>query len=70
MSTPKYGKGWFEYEGDDLMMYVKWDLHDDEMFVNVYLTSDFKVEVTDFLFDSTLDKIYDLAQDEYWGGNQ
>jgi len=45
-------------------------LHDDEMFVNVYLTSDFKVEVTDLLFDSTLDKIYDLAQDEYWGGNQ
>jgi hypothetical protein len=51
-----------------LMLYVKWDLIEDEMYVNAYLTSDFKIEVTDFLFDTTLDKLYDFARDEYWGG--
>ena len=68
MSTPKNGRGYFDYEAEDLMLYVKWDLHEDEMYVNVYLTSDFKIEVTDFLFDTTLDKLYDFARDEYWGG--
>ena len=70
MSTPQYGKGYFEYEGDDMMYDVKWDLHDSEMEVNVYLVSNGKpVEVTDLLFDNVLDRIYGLAWDEHWGAS-
>ena len=70
MSTPQYGKGSFDYEGDDMIYDVRWEVHDSEMECFVNLTTNGKlVEVTDVLFDNVLDRIYGLAWDEHWGAS-
>jgi len=66
MSTPQYGKGSFDFEGDDMIYDVKWEVHDSEMECFVYVKG---VEVTELLFDNVMDNVYDLAWDEHWGAS-
>lgn len=60
----KSASSWFEIEGEDMNYYVVWDLYGDDLTVDVYLEDTFKTNVTRFLFDDMLNKIYDVAEDE------
>lgn len=60
----KSASSWFEIEGGDMNYYVVWDLYGDDLTVDVYLEGTFKTNVTKFLFDDMLQKIYDVAEDE------
>ena len=63
----KSASSWFEIEGQDMNYYVVWDLYGDDLTVDVYLEEACKTKVTDFLFDTMLQTIYDAAEDESRG---
>jgi len=62
--------GAFEYEGGEMMFYVKWSADPEEKLVDidVYADSTMRDPVTGYLFDDVYQKLVDLAWDEYSGG--
>ena len=57
---------WFEYEGSDAVYRVEWLQTDDGIDVQVYaIGSEF--EITDYLYDTVLGDIMDVAYDEARG---
>jgi hypothetical protein len=62
--------GWFEIDGNDMSYFVVWDLYGEDLTINVYLDQTCRAEVTDYLFDTELQKIYDVAEEESLEGER
>lgn len=65
MTTPKNGRGSFDYDGEDAYYFVIWRIDDDELEVKVYLDGRLKLDVTDHIYDSFLVKLENMAIDDY-----
>ena len=66
MTTPKNGKGSFDYEGHDAYYYVQWRIDDDDLDVKIYLNAGLTVEVSDYLFEDVVATIENMAIDDYY----
>lgn len=67
MTTPKNGRGSFDYDGAEAYYYVTWRIDDDDLEVKVYLAPALKLEVTDYICDWLLVKLENMAIDDYYG---
>lgn len=67
MTTPKNGRGSFDYDGEEAYYYVTWRIDDDDLEVKVYLDPALKLEVTNHVYDFFLIKLENMAIDDYHG---
>ena len=66
MTTPKNGRGSFDYEGNDAYYYVQWRIDDDDLEVKIYLDAHLTKEVSDYLFEDVVATIENMAIDDYY----